>query len=299
MPQWTCALALNESREITQGSEQALCEAVGRGADLRIATRFRHDEHLEPGSDNKEWVDEVAEFRVTLLLDARWTAAFMTLRAPILPPDGFGPRPSLSFFLYNQNGQQAVARPHLDGRPTTGTPGPSPRNDWSAYPKYHELDVWDAQTNAPSNNFIYAFDSYRFIVRDDWEEVFSHTDSGMAVSGSLDRLTEAFREGCEVKVGISGLCDDLKTDESVSTPHQMFVQTHSCYHATEQRLFTAGTHPIVRVRPRVPARYETHGWDFGWVMARTDGYIARWMCDPYTLQFHKTDSRAAIRWFVR
>ena len=299
MPKWTCALALNESREVTHGSEYALCNAVRRCADLRIATRFRHDEHVEPGSNNKEWVDEVAEFRVTLLLDDRWTVGFMTLRAPIMPPEGFGPRPSFSFFMYNQNGQQAVARPHLDGRPTTGSPEKAPPNDWSDYPNYHELDAWDTQTNAPSNNFVYAFDSYRFIVRDDWEEVFTHTDAGVPQTGSLDRLIEAFRDGCEVKISVRGLCDDLARGDLVPTPHEVFVQTHSCYFATERSLFTAGTHPLVRVRPCVPAQYETHGWDFGWVMARSDGFVARWLCDPYTLQFNKSDNRAAIRWFVR
>jgi hypothetical protein len=51
---------------------------------------------------------------------------FMTLRQPIALPDGFCPRASMSCFLYNQNGQQAIARLLLDGVPTSGTPGTSP-----------------------------------------------------------------------------------------------------------------------------------------------------------------------------
>jgi len=46
-------------------------------------------------------------------------------------------------------------------------------------------------------------------------------------------------------------------------------------------------------------QYKSKEWDFGWLMPRTDGYVARWLCDPYTLQFRKTDGQYAIRWFVR
>jgi hypothetical protein len=48
----------------------------------------------------------VAEFRVTYLLDDSWSAGIMTLRQPVELPEGFGPRPSLSCFLYNQDGSQ-------------------------------------------------------------------------------------------------------------------------------------------------------------------------------------------------
>jgi hypothetical protein len=54
----------------------------------------------------------------------------------------------------------------------------------------------------------------------------------------------------------------------------------------------------VRVRPAIPLRYTSRGWDFGWLMARTDGHVARWLCDQYTLTFHKSEARYAIRWFV-
>jgi hypothetical protein len=59
-----------------------------------------------------------------------------------------------------------------------------------------------------------------------------------------------------------------------------------------------GTHPLARVRPAIPLRYASGGWDFGWLMARMDGHVARWLCDPYTLEFHKSEARYAIRWFV-
>ena len=81
--------------------------------------------------------------------------------------------------------------------------------------------------------------------------------------------------------------------------HEVFVQTGSCYYYTEQQLFMAGTHPLVRVRPSVPMSYESEGWDFGWLMLRTDGHLMFRRCDPYTLAFNDAAGHYPIRWFVR
>jgi len=35
------------------------------------------------------------------------------------------------------------------------------------------------------------------------------------------------------------------------------------------------------------------GWDFGWLMPRTDGAVARWLCDPYTLAFARARTAPA------
>jgi hypothetical protein len=300
MSGWTCVLELGSDRSITAGSETALCEAVRRGADLRIYTEFRHDEHIDVTSDNPELIREVADFRVTYLLDDRWTAGIINLRQPIGLPDGFGPRPSMSFFLYNQNGEQAIARPYLDSRPVTGTPGPSPLNDeFIAMPKYHQLDNWDAGTNAPSGNFSYDFDVYRFWVHDEWEERLAHAADGTVVSGSLEALVEAFSHGCELKVGIRGLCADLTGESDSAVAHEVFVHVGSCYYYTQRGLFIAASHPVVRVRPAIPMRYASQNWDFGWLMPRTDGFVAYLLCDPYTLKFRRAKGQHAMRWFVR
>lgn len=292
---WTCALTLNAEREPVQGSAKRLAEAIGRGADLRIYTEFRHNEHLDTQSDNGELIQEVSDFRVTYLIDRRWVAGIMNLRMPITPPVGFGPRPSMSFFMYNQSGQQAIGRPYLDGVPATATPGPSPLDDHSEMPKYHQQDGWDAGTNAPSSNFIYDFGSYRFFVRDEWREVFVHSSDGAVVSGSLKALTDAFVAGAEIKVGIRGLCRDFGSD----LDHEVFIHTGPGYHHTQTRIFCAGTQPIVRVKPAVPMQYQSRGWDFGWLLVRTDGLVPRWLCDPYSLNFSKSERRHSIRWLVR
>jgi hypothetical protein len=295
MSPWRCALALDRRRAVSAGSEAALCRAIRNAADLRIYTEFLHHEHLEPGSANHEVVQEVSDFRVTYLVEERWVAGIMTLRMPITPPVGFGPRASMSFFMYNQDGRQAIARPFLDGVPATAAPGPSPLDDHRDMPKYHQDDAWDTGTNAPSSNFIYDFEAFRYLVRDEWQEALAHQADGTVTAGSLAALVEAFTSGAEVKVAIRGLCADLGS----GVDHELFVQTGPGYYSTERKIFCAGTQPVVRVKPAVPMRYASRGWDFGWLLARTDGCVARWLCDPYALAFRKSESRHALRWFVR
>ncbi len=215
------------------------------------------------------------DFRITYLIEDRWVAGIQNLRMPVALPDGFGPRESMSFFLYNQDGHQAIARPFLDGRPATGRPGPSPVDDWPDMPRYHELASFDTDTNAPSSNFIYDFEYFQFMIRQSWREVLSHDDQGTVLHGHIDELADAFADGDEV-----------------------FVHLGACYYYTDQKLFLASANPVVRTRPSVPLGYGSESWDFGWLVPRTDGHVARWLCDPYTLKFQRDAKRHAIRWFV-
>lgn len=280
---WTRALALDADRCVTVGSATALADAIRRGADLRIRTDFIHNEHIEPGSDNGEITREVSEFRVTYLVDDRWVAGIMTLRQPINPPVGFGPRPSMSFFLYNMDGGQAIARPFLDGVPAAGAPGPAPLDAFPDMPKYHQHDSWDAVTNAPSQNFVYDFHRFEFFVRDVWREV------------DVDGLTDAFQRGAPVKVAIRDLCADLGDGPS----HEAFVHICSGFSYPESRRFCGETQPLVRVHPTVPLQYASRNWDFGWAIARTDGFVEYLRCDPYTLVFDRRQGTYALRWFVQ
>ena len=298
MGEWKCVLELDSERKVIAGNPADLRSAISHGADLRIYTEFIYNEHIDTDSDNGELVQEVSDFRVTYLLERRWVAGIMNLRMPIEPPEGFGPRASMSFFLYNENGQQAIARQYLDGRAAPGVPGVSPVFQFENMPKYHAQSSFDAETNAPSNNFIYDFEDFRFWVRDDWEEVFAHSADGSVVSGSVDALAEAFLAGKELKVAIAGLCADVGSRPS-RTPHELFVHLGPGYYNTERKIFSAGTQPMVRVRPAIPMLYESKGWDFGWLMPRTDGFVARWLCDPYTLAYKKSEGRYPIRWFAR
>jgi hypothetical protein len=295
MATWKSVLELNRDLSIHEGSEKALRNAIRNGADLRIYTDFIHNEHIDTESDIDEVVHEVSDFRITYLVKDSWVAGIMNLRMPITPPEGFGARPSMSFFMYNQNGRQAIARPFLDGTPNSGKPGPSPVDDHSAMPKYHQHDSWDSCTNAPSSNFTYHFEIMRFIVRDEWQEVFSHSSDGEPKTGSFENLTDAFRQGCEIKVAINGLCVDMGNEFE----HEVFIHAGPGYHNTKRGIFSVGTQPAIRVRPDIPMQYESGNWDFGWFMPRTDGVVACWLCDPYTLKFHRKSLKCPIRWFVR
>ena len=293
----TCALTLDSTRAVIGGSTDALVNAIRSGADLRIYTEFLHNEHIDVSSPSAERIREVAEFAVTYLVQDRWAAGIMSLRQPVSLPDGFGPRSSMSFFLYNQDGQQAIARLYLDGPPVNGPRGESPSDGHSEMSKYHALDGWDAETNAPSSNFVYDFDVYRFFVRDNWEEVLSHDADGTVRSGSMEALATAFSDGCAVKIGIAGLCAGLAGQRKPE--HEVFVEVGSCYYYTDQRLFIGGSHPVVRVQPDIPICYRSGGWDFGWLVARTDGTVVYRRGDPYSLGFDDVESAHAIRWFVR
>ena len=295
---WRCALSLDENRRPDSGSTEELARAIRAGADLRVGTAFRHNEHIDPASDSNELIREVMDFRITYLIEDRWVAGIENLRCRIRLPDGFGPRESMSFFLYNQDGHQAIARPFLDERSATGQPGPSPINDWPEMPKYHELESFDADTNAPSSNFIYDFEYFRF-----------HGSPHLAGSvvprrrrnrdrRRCQRVGRRIARGAEVKVAIRGLCDDLISDEAPPIDHEVFIHLGACYYYTEQRLFMASANPVVRTRPSIPLGYGSCVWDFGWLMPRTDGHVARWLCDPYTLKFRRDSRRYAIRWFV-
>lgn len=55
-------LTLNSDRSVRSGSTTDLVDAIRRGADLRIGTAFRHNEHIDTTSDSNELIEEVAEF---------------------------------------------------------------------------------------------------------------------------------------------------------------------------------------------------------------------------------------------
>jgi hypothetical protein len=293
---WTCVLELADDRSVKSGSSRALVDAIARGADLHVVTRFRFDEHIDINSSNDEPVEELMKFPVTYLIDHRWVAAVQNLRQPVQVPDGFGPRPSMSFFLYNQDGEQAVARPFLDGPPKQGRRGPSAVELFPGMAKMHQRDSFDADTNAPSMNFVYDFDYIRFHVRDRWREVLRHDAAGEIFSGSVDELSDCFRSGRDVKVAVSGACEDLGGEQP--SPHELFSPVIATYFPTRRKLFLAATQPVVRVRPGIPLRYASGGWDFGWLIVRTDGMVARTLYDPYTLKPTRSTVQCAMRWFV-
>ena len=295
---WRCVLTLDQRRQRKTGDPSELRAAIGRGADLRIYSEFFHNEHIDTKSTSTELIQESMDMRCTYLIEQRWVASQLTLRQPVELPVGFGPRASLSLFMYNEDGRQAIARPYLEGPPKRGPLGPAPLSDHLEMPKYHEYDAWDAETNAPSSNFVYDFNQLKYFVRDDWTEVLAHDREGIVQRGSMSELAASFRRGAEFKVGLSEICDDLSQDRP-SLSHEVFVQCGSVYLYTEQPLFIAATHPIVRVAPAIPLQYASENWDYGWIVVRTDGHTAMLRYNPYTLQPSRQERKLAVRWFAR
>jgi hypothetical protein len=301
---WRCALELDNSENIASGSEALLCDAVRRGADLRVYTEFYFEEHIAPDvgmHDNREHdglIQEVIDFRQTFLVDDRHTAGVTTTRQPLNPVLGFnGTKPRMSLFMYNMTGHQSCATLPLDPHGTDAQqPGayevvPPPAD----MPKMSEAHAFDAATGCPSRNFIYHMEVYRFWVQDTWTQVLAHDEHGVALSGSWDDLADAHHGGREIKVAIAGLCRDLGDGPSA----EVFTPLGSGFAHTTKRLYEAQTHPVVRVAPAVPMGYGSGCWDLSWVIVRTDGSAAVRSLDPYTQKFHDWTGRFPCRWFVR
>jgi len=296
MKKWNSVLEYDSRRNVTAGSPKQLRDAIRRGADLRIYTGFQHNEHIDIRSSNDDLIQEVSDFPCTYLIDDRWVAAMMTFRQPVQLPGSFGRRASMSFFMYNENGLQSIARPFLDGGVFDETAEDTP----ILMEKYHTISSFDEDTNAPSSNFIYDFFSYRFMVSDCWEEICSVDEDGNVLSGSKRLIEQASLDGCELKVGITGVCDSLGCLKG-GTPvkHEMFVQTGPHYFYHKEGNMVTETRPFVRVSPAVPLQYASNNWDFGWNIVRSDGAVAGLYYDPYTLKPFRTQEKHAVRWFAR
>lgn len=303
--QWRCAVELSPDSLVTAGSFADLAEAVGRGADLRLYTEFLHEEHVAPGSTtpgiaderNHGLIRESIDFRQAMLVGGTHVVGATLLRQPLEPTTGFnGTRPMMSFFMYNMTGEQSHANVALDGTVPTDEPG-SCRAIGSdpAMPKMRDLELFDAGTLAPSRNFFYAFERFRFFVRDDWTEVLAHDADGNVLRGSIGAVERAQVECREFKVAIGGLSPTPGGVTEVET----FVNAGSGFFHTRRKFHESLSHPVLRVRPVAPMKLGSGRWDVCWVALRTDGQCVVRRLDPYTRVHSDRPTRLACRWFVR
>jgi hypothetical protein len=295
MTAWTCAYELDRSRRPTGGAPAALAAAVSRGADVRLYTTFDWVDHMGKGHPDQGEVEETIDLRTMYLFRGDWVAGLTPLRYPADAGMGFGPQPSLSFFMYNQDGQFGIARPYF--QPPEKPLDPSMRPDFG--PHYHVLDWHDSQTPSPSHNAVYEFNCYRWQVRDDWREVLAHDAQGRVTGGSLDALIDAFRGGSSVKVAVRDLCRELAGPGQSPVTHEVFVELGSMYYHRERGFHSGESLPLVRIAPAVPLCYAPANWNFGWILPRTDGRVFHLAIDPYTRQITRTSGQYAARWFVR
>jgi hypothetical protein len=304
VPGWKTVLELAPDRSVVAGSKAKLADAIRRGADLRIYTEFLYEEHILPGGGDPALdglIREVIDFRETLLIDDGYVAGITTLRQPLEPPHGFnGTDPKMSFFMYSMDGEQALANLVLGDVPGSVTPGervvvPTPAD----MPKMGVQEFFDLGTSGPSRNFVYDMERYRFVVRDEWEEILAHDADGHVTGGSFAALEAAQVAGRELKVGIRDLGADLAATGEAVTSHETFSLLGSGFLHVGSGLYVTLTHPLVRIAASVPIRYRSGNWDVAWVFLRTDGEARVRRIDPYTREWEGRAARFSCRWFVR
>ncbi len=310
---WTVALALDPRRQVIGGSKQALVDALARGADLRVYTEFLFQEHIEPAWTGdpslRGPIREVIDFRETIIVEGCHAAGVTTLRQPLHPPLGFnGTAAKMAYFCYTSDADQACANVLIAGSDADAARAPGApqrgarmtRPTPPDMPKMSPEDAFDLGTLGPSRTFVYDMEVYRFIVRDDWQEVLAHDADGAVLRGSIDALEEAQIAGRELKVAIRGL--GAEVGAAVGLPpldHEIISCVGSGFFHVGARLYNALTHPIIRVAPAIPLRYRSQGWDLVWVHLRTDGLATVRRMDPWTQAWRDTQARYAARWFAR
>ena len=309
---WTTALELGPDRNVRAGSREALVAALGRGADLRMYTEFIFEEHIEPGWAGdpalRGPIREVIDFRETIIVEGRHAAGMTTLRQPLHPPFGFnGTDAKMAYFFYTSDADQAranllIAGPEADAARAAGIApgGPTVNPPPAGMAKMSAEEAYDLGTLGPSRGFVYEMETYRFIVRDDWEEILDHDADGQVTGGSIDALEAAQIAGREIRVAIRGLAAEVA--RGIGLPeldHEVITSVGSGFFHVGPRLYNALTHPIVRVAPAVPLRYRSRGWDLVWVHLRTDGRGTVRRLDPLTQAWSDTPARFAARWFAR
>ena len=299
MSDWRCALELRPDRSVAAGSKADLVAALGRGADLRVYTEFLFEEHIEPGGragapEQDGLIREVIDFRETIVVEERYAVGITTLRQALHPPFGFNGDPKMSFFLYTVDGEQSCANVIFGEAPERGAAfgarvvRPTPVD----MPKMGPDEVFDAGTVAPSRNFVYDFERYRYFVRDGWDEVLVHDADGRVARGSYDALEAAQVAGREIKVGVAGLAGS-------GPAHEVFIGVGSGFLHTGPRWYSSLTHPLVRVAPAIPIRYASGNWDVAWAFLRTDGFAVVRTFDPQTSGWTDREEHFAMRWFAR
>lgn len=290
-----CALVLNAQREPVQGSTERLNLKLRHGADLRIRTEFRHNEHIDVHSDDNQLVTETSTFAQTMLIDGNWSAYFMTLRQPVALRDGFGAPHALSLFLYNQNAQQALARLTLDRSLDRETAG---EMEYDGFRKMHTMGSFDAHTRGASKNFIYDFESYHFIVKDHYEEIYANDRSGQPIFGTAEQLDQAYNEqGRGIKLSIAGLSAMMWGNKDHED--EVFVHCGSSYFYTQDRLMIANTLPFVSVPAAVPVMYRSEGFRYCWCIARTDGRVVVRSYNPFSDTWETKSDQLPLRWFAQ
>lgn len=287
-------LSLDRERKAVKGSVELLNGKIRNGADLRICTGFLHNEHIDVGSEDDQMVNEASAFPETVLVDGKWSACFMTVRQPVALRDGFGYPNSLSLFLYNQDGRQALARWVMDG-----TTAKSIRKDTERFGmrKMHTMDIFDSDTPGVSKNFIYDFEYYDFIVNDCYEEIYANTGEDVCIKGNIGDLEDAYRCGRGIKLAVKGISGVLWGDRGHED--EIYIHCGSSFYYTKDRLMITNTLPLVSVPADIPLSYKPRSYRYCWIVARTDGRVEIRSYNPFDNLWETRAAFLPLRWFAQ
>ncbi len=294
MGKMKCALELDINRNIISGSTKVLNERIAEGADLRISTGFIHNEHIDPSSNDNQLIVETSTFAETVLIDGKWSAYFMTLRQPVGLPTGFGPSNALSMFLYNQDGRQAVARLILDKDENEAASGDV--KDELPIKKMHVENVFDEGTPGISKNFIYDFESFRYLTNECYEEVYANDGKGACTGGSVRALEEAYAEGRAIKVAVTGISSVLWGETGHTD--EIFIHCSSSYYYTKDRLMITNSQPFISVPADIPLSYKSKSYRYCWMVVRSDGRVEIRAFNPFAGTWQTQVTSLPIRWFA-
>ena len=277
-------LKLDHDRRTVCGDVRLLNEKIGKGADIRIKTLFKHNEHVDIHSEDDQMVEETSYFPQTVLIDGSWSAYFMTLRQPVAIPDGFGHENALSLFLYNQDGTQAAARLSMDNSADETL---IKDTEDHGFKKMHTMMINDPGTYGVSMNFIYDFDSYTFYADDRYEDLGS----------DIDRISEAYGEGRSIKVGIKGINDALWGRNELE--EEIFIHCSSSYYYTRSKSMVVNTQPFVSVPSCIPLIYKPKSFRYCWAILRSDQKARIRSFDPVKRLWKTVGTELCIRWFAK
>ncbi|MDO5553299.1 MAG: hypothetical protein Q4G68_06020 [Planctomycetia bacterium] len=286
-------LELDTHRKITTGSPELLRNAVANGADLRIATGFRHNEHIDVTSQDDQLIVETSSFKQTVLINDRWVAGYMTLRQPVTLVNGFGQPNSLSLFLYNQNGQQALARVIFEDRPDSAF---GKKLESEGVSKFHTFSQYDTESTGPSKNFVYDFDFYRYYVTEKYSFSYANDAKGNCKSGNFARLAQASEHGKTIKVGIRGISSYLWPEYQATD--EIFIPCGSHYYYAKKKLMVASTEPFVVIPATIPLEYRANALRYCWAIVQSDASATIRSYDPIAKEWHDYQTSLPVRWFV-
>jgi len=293
MPDPVIAMTLNPKLEIIQGSVVNLNSLLAAGADLKVSTGFTFNEHIDINSKDDQTVAETSTFAQTVIIDDHWSAGFMTLRQPVELPNGFGTANSLSLFLYNQNGLQAMAKLVLDGQVEKALNNDT---DDFGYVKNHLISMNDQGTCGVSRNFIYDFDFMAFSLNDIYEELFANSKEGICVGGSIDGMAEAYAKGRGIKLAVKDISEALWGKSTHSDEH--FLHCASSYYLTKEKVMIASSLPFISVPADIPLTYKARSYKYCWLVARSDGRVEIRSYSPFENKWLTQTMRTKLRWFA-